>query len=188
MSDRKINTPGVDDPQNRLDAASNTLRLAQSSIDAQRSRNDPADQLAAMNNTDLDPGRMAAEHEARTAASAAAALGQKGDYDGAMAVLQKAQAAVAEARLSSESSEISARVDLAAFGPDVMAVSVPVVRRSRDVDNYGAELVHPHGTQLNADKMPATGMDEAKFVCGRILTPRGWLVQRALTYQDLPAA
>ena len=92
--------------------------------------------LPALNNADADPDRVAAEREALTQSRAASAAVERGDLAGAQKILADAQAAIAAASVPEVYVE-SHSVDLSTFGEGVMAVSVPVVRRSAIVEKFG---------------------------------------------------
>lgn len=134
--------------------------------------------LPALNNADADPDRVAAEREALTQSRAASAAVERGDLAGAQKILADAQAAIAAASVPEVYVE-SHSVDLSQFGEGVMAVSVPVVRRSAIVEKFGHELPWPEGTPLNENKQPCAGGETVHFVVGRLLTPAGWVIGRA---------
>ena len=153
----------------------------------------PAEALAALNNTNEDPNLIAAQHEALVASRTAAAMLEKGDANGAMALLEKTRAAVESALANGAAMVVgvneSVAMDLSEFGAEVESISVPVIRRSPDVDRYGPELTYPVGTQLGEDKQPISGTQVPVYVVANILIKgRGWLVGRAVRLQNAPAA
>lgn len=152
----------------------------------------PAEALAALNNTNEDPNMIAAQHEALVASRTASAMLEKGDAKGAMALLEKTRAAVEAAMANGAALVVgvneAATMDLSEFGEEVESISVPVIRRSPDVDKYGPELTYPVGTQLGEDKQPIAGNQVPVYVVANILIKgRGWLVGRAVRLQGVPA-
>jgi hypothetical protein len=135
---------------------------------------------AALNNTDENPNRVAAEREALTQSRAAAAAMERGDLAGAQKILAEAQAAINAASEPAESAERAAEVDLSEFGPDVTGATVGFIRRSPAVEKYGRELTWPVGTPLNEDKMPCVDNQEPAFVVGNLQTKAGLIVSRAI--------
>lgn len=69
------------------------------------------------------------------------------------------------------------------------AVVIGQVRRA-DIGEYGPEVNFPQGTLLVAEKgahcfHQAEGAEQATHVVGRVLTAKGWLVQRAVPLAEL---
>lgn len=67
------------------------------------------------------------------------------------------------------------------------AIYVPPIRLPDKQSKYGPELPYPHGTPLTKDLKPVEGVQEVAFVVGRILGPKGWLVQRAIPIAEAQA-
>lgn len=179
LNKREISTPGDDAPETRTGTA---ISILEDQIETVRAG---AAGLTQLNNTDIDANVLAAEHEARTAVAASADALQRGDTDGALKILAAAQQGIIDAREQASAVQEQGRVDFSSFGPDVLEVSVPVVRRSTDVEKYGRETTYTDGTPLNKDGVPCTGNETAVAVVGRLLTRSGWIVARALPYQDV---
>ena len=67
---------------------------------------------------------------------------------------------------------------------------MPVLRKPAD-SPYGPELPWPHGTQLvkaaDGTMRPVDGVEEATHVSARVMGKNGWLVQRAVPLEAMPA-
>lgn len=136
--------------------------------------------VTALNNTDSSPERVAAEREALINSRAAAAMVESGDLTGLQKIVDAAQAALAAAQAPDAVTDDGIAVDLTEFGPDVLGVSVPVLRTSPVVAKYGRELPWPAGTPLDKDKKPCQDGEAPAYVVGNLETRDGWLVSRAV--------
>lgn len=135
----------------------------------------------ALNNAgDESPDDIAASREATTAANAAADLLKSGDVAGATALLQQATTAAQADEAPRETLRRTA---------DGTLVSISPPRTPGGIDaKYGRETGYPDGTALDANLQPCAAGTEPVYIVGRVLTPMGWLISRAIPLADLPPA